>query len=88
MIQSSPGEVVKPGDMKTVEDMGMPIMQTPYKHGNLFIYFEVEFPMRINLTPAQTTGLKEILPASNEMEIDESSVERQNLHSVIHFDKS
>lgn len=88
LIQSSQGEVVKPGDMKTVEDMGMPIMQTPYKHGNLFIYFEVEFPLTVNLTPAQDTGLKEILPAGNDMQVDESSVEKQNLHSVIKFDKS
>lgn len=74
--------------MKTVEDLGMPIMTTPYKHGNLFIYFEVEFPRTINLTPDQTQGLSQILPGGNDMEVDESSVDKQNIHSVIHFNKS
>lgn len=74
--------------MKTVEDLGMPIMTTPYKHGNLFIYFEVEFPVRLNLTPDQTSGLNQILPSGNDMQVDESSVERGNLHTVIHFNKS
>jgi DnaJ-class molecular chaperone len=47
LISSAPGEVVKPGDMKTVEELGLPLMQTPYKFGNLFIYFEIDFPMTL-----------------------------------------
>jgi hypothetical protein len=38
--------------MKTVEELGMPLMRTPFKFGNLFIYFEVDFPMTMNVTPA------------------------------------
>jgi DnaJ family protein A protein 2 len=51
LIETSPGEVIKPGDTKTVEELGMPLMRTPFKYGNLFIYFEIDFPSTINITP-------------------------------------
>jgi DnaJ-class molecular chaperone len=51
IIESAPGETVRPGDVVTVPGLGMPLMATPYKTGNLFIYFDVEFPDVLNLTP-------------------------------------
>lgn len=62
IIESGPGEVIKPGDIRTVEELGMPIMRTPYKFGNLFISFEVEFPKPKSLPKAAVKVLKENLP--------------------------
>lgn len=36
-IKSKQGEVIKPDDIKTVENMGMPFHKAIYKFGNLFI---------------------------------------------------
>jgi DnaJ family protein A protein 2 len=43
-IKNKPGEVIKPDDIKTVEDKGLPFHKTPYKSGNLFIVFKIKFP--------------------------------------------
>mmetsp|Transcript_9243 Transcript_9243/g.1382 ORF Transcript_9243/g.1382 Transcript_9243/m.1382 type:complete len:151 (+) Transcript_9243:642-1094(+) len=45
VIRSNEGDIIKPGDVRTVIELGMPIMRTPWKYGNLFIYYEVEFPL-------------------------------------------
>ena len=43
-INNKPGEVIKPDDIHTVEDKGLPFHKTPYKSGNLFIVFKIKFP--------------------------------------------
>lgn len=47
-ITNPPGKVIKPNDMMTCEDLGMPFHKTPYKFGNLFITFTIAFPDKIN----------------------------------------
>lgn len=47
-ITNPSGSVIKPNDTMTCEDLGMPFHKTPYKFGNLFITFTVEFPDEIN----------------------------------------
>ena len=49
-IKNKPGEVIKPDDIKTIENHGMPFHKQPYKFGNLFIIFKLKFPD--TLTPA------------------------------------
>ena len=43
-IKNKPTEVIKPDDIKTVENHGMPFHKSPYKFGNLFVVFKVTFP--------------------------------------------
>ena len=47
-IQNKPGEVIKPDDIKTIEDKGLPFHKTSYKSGNLFIVFKIKFPDTLN----------------------------------------
>lgn len=84
VIESSIGDIVKPGDVRTVEELGMPLMRTPYKHGNLFIYFEVEFPLPGSLSAKDMQGLKGILPGEN----CEVSGQAGQAHKCIVFDKA
>lgn len=48
-IKNEPGEVIKPDDLKTVPEKGLPFYKQPYKFGNLFIMFKVTFPDKINI---------------------------------------
>lgn len=48
LIQSKSGETIQPGHLRTVRDLGMPIFNAPYKCGNLYIDFEIEFPNQLN----------------------------------------
>jgi DnaJ-class molecular chaperone len=39
----------------TIEDKGLPFHKNPYKFGNLFVLFTVEFPTSLN--DDQTSGI-------------------------------
>ena len=58
-IRNKPGEVIKPDDIKTVENHGMPYHKQVYKFGNLFIVFKIKFPDTLNQT--QITKVTEAL---------------------------
>ena len=66
VIESAAGDIIKPGDIRTVEELGMPIMRTPYKFGNLFISFEVEFPKPKSLTKAHMQEIDRSLPGEKQ----------------------
>lgn len=87
IIKSEPGEVIKPGDVRTVEELGMPIMTTPYKFGNLFIHLEVEFPRTIELGAGNDALLKAILPGGKDMDVEEDSYDNNHKHRTIEYNK-
>lgn len=43
-IKNVPGEVIKPNDIKTVLDKGLPFLSKSFKFGNLYVIFKVAFP--------------------------------------------
>jgi len=43
-VRGAPGEVVTPGDIKCIQNEGMPIHKRPYEKGRLIIKFNVQFP--------------------------------------------
>lgn len=47
-IKNSPGEVIKPDDIKTISGLGMPFHKTNYKNGNMFIIFKIKFPPKLD----------------------------------------
>jgi len=62
-VKSNEGDVLKPGDMKVIENEGMPIHKHPYDKGQLVIIFDVEFPTPAQLDAAKRNTLRSILPA-------------------------
>jgi len=84
LIEATQGDIIKPGDIRTVRELGMPLMRTPYKFGNLFVTFEVEFPLPQSLNPQQINTIRNLLPG-DAMEIDESGAEK---HITMEFNKS
>ena len=55
------GEVIKTGDLKSVQGEGMPQYRNPFEKGRLIIQFNVVFPDSLDPTMAQ--ALSKILPA-------------------------
>ena len=53
-------EVIKPDDLKTIPEKGLPFYKQPYKFGNLFVKFTVVFPD--SLPAAALAPLKAALP--------------------------
>ena len=60
LIKSKPGEIIKPGDIKTVKECGMPFFEHPTKYGNLYIKFNIIFPK--TLGEKQKQALQQLFP--------------------------
>lgn len=53
LIQNKPGEIIKPGMLKTVRECGMPFFEGGYKFGNLYIAFNIVFPEKLDKTQTE-----------------------------------
>ncbi|KAK7277105.1 hypothetical protein RIF29_18255 [Crotalaria pallida] len=62
LIKSNPGEVIKPGQHKAINDEGMPHHNRPFMKGSLYIKFNVDFPESGFLSPEKCKSLETILP--------------------------
>ncbi|GMY23303.1 dnaJ protein homolog [Fagus crenata] len=85
LIKSNPGEIIKPGQYKAINDEGMPHHQRPFIKGRLYIHFNVEFPDSGIISPEQCRNLETILPPrpskhQTDMELDDC--EETTLHDV------
>ena len=58
-IQSKPGEIIRPGQVKCIEGEGMPVHGQPRIKGNLYVQFEIDYPDRIS--PQRQAALRSIL---------------------------
>ncbi|XP_024403577.1 dnaJ protein homolog isoform X2 [Physcomitrium patens] len=76
LIKSKPGEIVKPGQFKAINDEGMPHYQRPFEKGRLYLHFTVDFPKSGSLTMDRCDAIEDILPPRaavmfTDMELDE-----------------
>jgi len=62
LIKSNPGEVIKPGQYKAIDDEGMPHHGRPFMKGRLYVQFNVELPDSGMLSLDQCRALEKILP--------------------------
>jgi DnaJ homolog subfamily A member 2 len=47
-IKNTPGNVIHPDSLFTVENLGMPFHKKTYQHGNLIIQFKIKFPTTVD----------------------------------------
>jgi len=76
-IKNNPGEVIKPDDIKTVPEKGLPFYKQSFKYGNLYVVFKVTFPDK--LTVPQVTAINDSLgPKTNcDSEMHDETVQLQ-----------
>jgi len=82
VIQSHPGEFVKPNDIKCVLNEGMPMYKNPYEKGRLIISFNIKFPENGQIEPKKLVDLEKILPAKPKIDIPADAEE----HTLIDLD--
>ncbi|XP_029008749.1 dnaJ homolog subfamily A member 4 [Betta splendens] len=75
IITSHPGEVIKNGDLKCVQNEGMPLYRDPYEKGQLLIQFMVEFPERHWLPEHLMYQLERLLPPRDDVMITDEMEE-------------
>jgi len=47
LVKNEEGKVIKPDELKTIKDLGMPFYKKAYVFGNLFVQFKVKFPLKM-----------------------------------------
>lgn len=82
LIETKPGEVIKPGEYKAITDEGMPIHGNSFDRGTLYIQFTIKFPD--TLSTSAMSALKAALPSSSasSMDTDGADVEEVELRPV------
>ncbi|XP_049849668.1 dnaJ homolog subfamily A member 4-like [Schistocerca gregaria] len=82
LVESEPGEVISPGDVRSIQGEGMPHSKNPKLRGNLCIIFDVKFPPRMSLSPASISAIHNALPRAHPVnEKKESDLRRVKLSS-------
>ncbi|XP_047109488.1 dnaJ homolog subfamily A member 2-like [Schistocerca piceifrons] len=62
VIKHPPGQVIKAGDVKGIENEGMPQYRNPFERGNLYIKFDVLFPSNNFANEVTLKELEKLLP--------------------------
>jgi len=61
LVKGGGGDVVKPGDVRLIENEGMPRYKSPFEKGKLYVVFEIEFPTWEEIK-GSTKELQKVLP--------------------------
>ncbi|XP_070828862.1 dnaJ homolog subfamily A member 4 [Chaetodon trifascialis] len=75
IITSQPGEVIEHGDIKCVQNEGMPMYRNPYEKGQLTVHFQVEFPEKHWLPEHLMFQLERLLPPREDVMITDDMEE-------------
>ncbi|KAJ7300223.1 hypothetical protein O6H91_Y032900 [Diphasiastrum complanatum] len=85
LLRSDPGEIIKPGQFKAIDDEGMPHPERSFMKGKLYIRFSIEFPETGSLSEDQIKGLQGALPARPAIQLSDIELEdcqETTLHDV------
>ncbi|XP_068649763.1 chaperone protein dnaJ A6-like [Aristolochia californica] len=85
LIKSNPGEVIKPGQHKPIDDEGMPHYQRPFMKGRLYIQFNVEFPDSGPLSLDQCRIIETILSHKASNQITHKFCWKKKIHLSFSF---
>lgn len=61
-IKTQPGDIIKDGDIRQIDNEGMPIRGDPFHRGKLLVKFEVEWPKKGEISAKQAKALHDALP--------------------------
>lgn len=67
IITTQPGEIIKPNDIKSIQNEGMPLYKEPYEKGQLIVEFQVEFPEKHWLPEHLMYQLERLLPPREDL---------------------
>ena len=62
VVNTIPGDVIRPGDIKGIANEGMPMHRNPFEKGFLYIKFDVKFPGKQFTTAENFVKLEQLLP--------------------------
>jgi len=83
LVQVGPGEIITPGEIRSINGEGMPVHKHPEEKGSLYIKFQVDFPKSGSLSPSVIKTLEEILPGKRPAPVETEDMEHVTLSSPV-----
>jgi DnaJ homolog subfamily A member 2 len=77
IVTSKPGSVIKPGELKTIPNEGMPMWKRSDERGYMFVKFTIAFPAFVG--PSEAAELERVLGPKTPMAMD---VDREDVEEV------
>lgn len=62
IVKVKPGEIIRPGEVKAIDEEGMPMHKNPFVKGKMYIKFEIEFPKNGELSAEAVAQISKALP--------------------------
>eukprot|EP01117_Protostelium_nocturnum_P003652 TRINITY_DN14937_c0_g1_i1.p1 TRINITY_DN14937_c0_g1~~TRINITY_DN14937_c0_g1_i1.p1 ORF type:complete len:448 (-),score=187.55 TRINITY_DN14937_c0_g1_i1:64-1407(-) len=78
-VSSEPGQIIKQGDVKAIENEGMPKNGNIFEKGKLFVKFDVEFPENGSINAAAVKQLEAALGTATPMPALKGEFEKVSL---------
>lgn len=85
VVASKPGSVIKPGELKTIPNEGMPIWKRSDDRGYMFVKFNIAFPAFIG--PSEAGELEKVLGPKTPLNMDMSHEDVEEVR-LLDFDQS
>jgi len=82
LVTILPGEVIKPGEVKSITNEGMPIYKRPFDKGHLYIKFEIKFPPARWIDDSRLSQLASLFPIREKIAYKNEEVEEVVLSNV------
>jgi len=82
IVKSAPEQVVKPGDVMAIPDMGMPIYSRPFSWGRMLVKFDIIFPLYREVKP-KIAEIRACLPAPAKNEDSRMSDTDEKTETVV-----
>lgn len=82
LVKTQPGEIIRPGEVKKINDEGMPVHGRPFDKGNLYVKFKVTFPEDGDIGEAEAKQLQAVFGAPPAASMDVDDAEECMLNSV------
>ncbi|ORM39430.1 DnaJ -like protein [Babesia sp. Xinjiang] len=101
-VQTPENEIVRPGSVFVIENEGMPVFKSAFGKGNLYVTFEVQFPISRKFSAVEKERLLELFPYKPEQppsgvstivnvgasEVDPEEIqERARVHAHVEHDR-
>uniref|UniRef100_A0A7S3BC33 Uncharacterized protein n=1 Tax=Prasinoderma singulare TaxID=676789 RepID=A0A7S3BC33_9VIRI len=81
-IKTQPGEVIRPNEVKKINDEGMPTHGRPFDKGALYVKFKVVFPEDGAISEKEAKALQAVLGGPGKSPMDLDDAEECHLRSV------
>lgn len=78
-IKTPENQVIRPGSTFAVENEGMPVYKSAFNKGNLYITFEVDFPIGRVFSSAEKSKLLDLFPYNPEKKPSDAKSVEENI---------